>query len=320
MRMNLILPALLAGVATFATAQTAPVQTTPAPANASRPNITGVSHLAVYTSDPAATEKYYVSTLGAVKMPDPEDPKGVKYAFSATQYVEVLPLPANAGVNRMDHAAFNTVSAERMRKYLAAKGWQVPDRVTKGTDNSLWIEVKDPEGNRIQFVQQSPLARVNAPNAIGHHIIHVGFLVRDRAKEDAFYRAILGFNPYWFGGMQDNKVDWVSQQVPNGHDWLEYMLTSGPSGSGIPATISQQQLGVLDHIAIGQKSVDEAFATLKAGNRLAGVRADSSTKIGKDGKGQFNMYDPDGIRAELMNFHATEKPCCSPFTAPDPSE
>jgi hypothetical protein len=32
------------------------------------------------------------------------------------------------------------------------------------------------------------------------------------------------------------------------------------------------------------------------------------------------MYDPDGVRIELMNFHATEKPCCSPFTASDPEE
>jgi catechol 2,3-dioxygenase-like lactoylglutathione lyase family enzyme len=148
----------------------------------------------------------------------------------------------------------------------------------------------------------------------------VGFLVHSREKEDTFYRALLGFNPYWYGGMQDDKVDWVSQQVPDGHDWLEYMLTSGPSGSGIPPTISQQLLGVLDHVAIGQNSVDEAFKTLKDGGRLEGVRCDSGTKIGKDGKGQFNMYDPDGIRSELMNFKATEKPCCSPFTASDPSE
>ena len=70
---------------------------------------------------------------------------------------------------------------------------------------------------------------------------------------------------------------------------------------------------------IGQKSVEDAFKVLKAGNRLEG-RHDTAPKIGKDGKGQFNMYDPDGIRAELMNFHATEKPCCSPFTADDPAE
>ena len=309
MRSRWMLPALLLSTAVCGFSQGAAV----------RPRITGVSHLAVYTSNPAATEHYYTVTLGAEKMPDPEDPKGVKYAFSRTQFVEVLPLPADAGVNRMDHAAFNTDSAERMRRYLAAKGWAVPDHVTKGSDNSLYFEVKDPEGNRIQFVQVSPLARAETPKAIGHHLIHVGFLVHDRAKEDTFYRDLLGFKPYWYGGMQDNKIDWVSQQVPDGHDWVEYMLAAGP-GTGIPASMSQQQLGVLDHIAIGENSVDEAFKTLKDSGRLEGVRCDQSTKIGKDGKGQFNMYDPDGIRAELMNLHATEKPCCSPFTAPDPSE
>jgi catechol 2,3-dioxygenase-like lactoylglutathione lyase family enzyme len=259
--------------------------------------------------------------IGAVKMPDPENPKGVRYALSGTQFVEVLPLPsdADAGINRMDHAALNTTDAEGMRKYLAAKGWMVPAAITKGSDGSRWFAVEDPEGNKIQFVQPPAGAKVDAPNAIGHHIIHFGLLVHSREKEDTFYRDLLGFRPYWWGGMTDAKVDWVSQQVPDGHDWVEYMLSGGP-GTGIPATMSQRTLGVLDHVAIGQKSVDEAFKTLKDAGRLKGVRCDENTKIGKDGKGQFNMYDPDGIRSELMNFHATEKPCCSAFTAEDPAE
>jgi catechol 2,3-dioxygenase-like lactoylglutathione lyase family enzyme len=286
-----------------------------------RPKITGISHLAVYTSDAAATDHYYREVIGAAKEKDPENAQGVRYAFSATQFIEVLPLPPNSGVNRLDHAAFNTVNAEGMRKYLAAKGWKTPDKVVKGSDGSRWFTVLDPEGNKIEFVQPPANAKaLNAPNVIGHHIIHVGFLVRDRATEDKFYRDLLGFNPYWFGGMNPEKIDWVSQQVPDGHDWLEYMLTSGPSGWGIPANISQHQLGVLDHLSIGEVSVDVAYKTLKDGGRLEGVKNDGHTQIGKDGKGQFNLYDPDGIRLELMNFHATEKPCCSPFTAQDPAE
>jgi len=280
-----------------------------------RPKITGISHLAVYTSNPSATERYYTITVGAVKQADPENPKGVRYMLSGTQFVEVLPLPSGAGINRMDHAALNTADAEGMRKYLAAKGWQVPASVQKGSDGSRWFEIKDPEGNRLQFVQPSAGAKVDAPKAIGHRIIHVGFLVYSREKEDTLYRAILGFKPYWWGGMTEEKVDWVSQQVPDGHEWIEYMLNNAPAES-----ISQHLLGVLDHVAIGQKSVDEAYATLKSQGRLEGVQCDKGTKIGKDGKGQFNMYDPDEIRSELMNFHATEKPCCSPFTAEDPAE
>jgi len=285
-----------------------------------RPKITGISHLAIYTSDAAATEHYYTAILGAGKASDPENPKGTRYYFSADQFVEVLPLPANAGINRLDHAGFNTSDAEGMRKYLSAKGWKTPSSVMKGKDGSRWFAVTDPEGNKIEFVTLgNRLATADYPKAIGHHLIHVGFLVHSREAEDKFYRDLLGFRPYWFGGMQDNKIDWVSQQVPDGHDWLEYMVSGGP-GTGIPASMSQQTLGVLDHFAVGEVSVPDAFKKLTAENRLGTGRHDQAPKIGKDGKYQFNMYDPDGIRAELMNFKATEKPCCSPFTAEDPAE
>lgn len=311
MHLKFLIPAVFVAATLSAAAQSTPA----------RPKITGISHLAVYTSDAAATDRFYRETVGAAKLPDPENPKGVKYALSATQYVEVLPLPANAGINRLDHTAWNTVDAEGLRKYLAAKGWKTPAKVEKGTDGSRWFAVLDPEGNKVEFVQPPANAKApDAPNAIGHHIIHVGFMVHSRETEDTFYRALLGFRPYWYGGMNPEKIDWVSQQTPEGHDWLEYMLTSGPSGAGIPATMSQHQLGVLDHLSIGEVSVDVAYKTLKDGNRLTAVTNDGHTQMGKDGKGQFNMYDPDGIRLELMNFRATEKPCCSAFTADDPAE
>ena len=310
MSSRILAAAFLAAVAVAATAQN----------QVSRPKITGISHLAVYTSDPVATEHYYKDIIGAAREPDPENSDGVRYAVSATQFIEVLPLPPGSGINRLDHTAWNVSSAEGMRKYLWIQGWKTPAMVTRGADGSKWFTVLDPENNKVEFVEPSPHAKApNAPNVIGTHIIHVGIMVHDRAKEDTFYRAVLDFKPYWFGGMKDDKIDWVSQQVPDGHDWLEYMMTSGPSGSGIPATMTQHALGVLDHLSIGVKSVNEGYKVLEAGNRLGGTH-DAHTQIGKDGKGQFNLYDPDGIRLELMNFHATEKPCCSPFTAEDPAE
>ena len=303
-----VVPLLAAFAAAAAMAQSTPA----------RPRIIGISHLAVYASDPAAAEHFYTVSIGAVKMPDPENPQGVRYAISSTQFIEVLPLPAGVGVERLDHTAWNTANADGMRKYLASKGWKAPARVEKGSDGSRWFFVLDPEGNKVEFVQPAKMpAPVQAPSAIGHHIIHVGFLVHDRDAEDKFYRDLLGFRPYWWGG-RGGKVEWVSQQCPDGHDWLEYMLGSGP-GTGIPATMSQNTLGVMDHFSIGEPSVPDAFQVLQSGNRLEG-RHDPAPKIGLDGKYQLNLYDPDGTRAEIMNLHATEKPCCSAFTADDPAE
>jgi len=285
-----------------------------------RPKITGISHLAVYTSDPAATDHYYREIIGAAKLPDPENPKGVRYAFNAMQFVEVLPLPPGQGINRLDHSAYNTSDAEAMRKYLSAKAWKTPAKVEKGADGSRWFTVLDPEGNKVEFVQPPPDPKeIAAPSVIGRHLMHIGIMVHSRAVEDTFYRDLLGFRPYWFGGMVENRIDWVSQQTPDSHDWMEYMLVHDTASSGIPATISLHDLGVLDHLSIGEDSVLVAYKTLEAGNRLNGVH-DAHTQIGRDGKGQFNLYDPDGVRLELMNFHASEKPCCSPFTADDPAE
>jgi catechol 2,3-dioxygenase-like lactoylglutathione lyase family enzyme len=288
-----------------------------------RPKITGISHISVYSSDLAATDHYYSVTIGAAREADPENSQGKRYAINATQFVEVLPLPGNAGVNRLDHIGWKTDNAEAMRVYLASKSWKTPARVQRFSDGSKAFRVVDPEGNQVEFVEPPANAKaVDEPNVIGHHIIHVGFLVHSREAEDKFYKDLLGFKPYWFGGMEEGKIDWVSQQTPDSHDWLEYMLTSGPSGSGIPNNISQRSLGVLDHLSVGVVSVPDTYKKLAADDRLPKpgdkTRADKQPNIGKDGKYQFNLYDPDGIRLELMNFHATDKPCCSPFTAEDP--
>jgi hypothetical protein len=36
-------------------------------------------------------------------------------------------------------------------------------------------------------------------------------------------------------------------------------------------------------------------------------------KIGRDGKWQLNLYDPDLTRTELMEPKPVQKPCCSEF-------
>jgi catechol 2,3-dioxygenase-like lactoylglutathione lyase family enzyme len=291
-----------------------------------RPQILGISHIALYTSHPAESEHFYVHDLGLKKGPDPEHSDGVRYYVNQEQFVEVLPLPPSQGVNRLDCIAYLTSDADQTRRWLGAHGVAVPTAVQHGDDGSAWFRVKDPEGNQVEFTQPSPrllaikrtanLYSLDATEPVGRRIIHCGMLVHSRQKEDTFYRRLLGFQPYWYGGMQPGRLDWVSQQVPDGHDWLEYMLTSGPSGSGIPAMMSQQRLGVLNHFSLGVVNMEKTVTELASEDRLDNHHV--GPQLGKDGKWQFNLFDPDDTRVELMEFSPVEKPCCSEFTAANP--
>jgi catechol 2,3-dioxygenase-like lactoylglutathione lyase family enzyme len=292
---------------------------TGAQAQQSRPPITGISHISIYSADSAKSEAFYVHDLGGVKRSDPENPQGVRYYFSPTQFVEVLPLPAEHTISRLDHVAFVTTDAEALKAFMGANNIVVPAKVEKGEDGSRWFDVQDPEGNKVEFVQ--PPARpssVSSASAISDHIIHVGYMVHNRTAEDAFYRTVLGFRPYWYGGNTATAISWISQQVPNGTDWIEYMMVQGPETKGIPSTMVAAQLGSMDHFSLGVHDMKKTAEILYSGDRIP-ERA-SGPKIGRDGKWQYNLFDPDGTRAETMEFQAAGKPCCSDFTASSPTK
>jgi catechol 2,3-dioxygenase-like lactoylglutathione lyase family enzyme len=288
-----------------------------------RPAITGISHMCVYAADPAASDRFYARGLGAARGPDPQDPAGSRYYFSPTQFVEVLPLPAGHTISRMNCVAFTTSNASALRDFLQSHAVaEVSDLKTEpgpgpGHGHDRWFTVRDPEGNLVEFLQPGDVALTLSGAPISNRIIHVGFLVHNKSAEDKFYRDLLGFRPYWYGAMQPGKVDWISQQVPDGHDWLEYMMVG--DGSDTPADrVDARQLGVLNHFSLGVPNMEAAVTTLLREDRLS-PRHDGP-QMGKDGKWQANLYDPDGTRVELMEFQPVVAPCCSAFTAESPTK
>lgn len=291
-----------------------------AQAQNTRPKITGISHMAVYTSDPAGAEHFYAEELGAAKEPDPEDPRGTIYRFSEQQFVEVLPLPSQHSVSRLDHVAFDTTDADALHGYLVAHQYRDVDSVKTASDGSKWFFTRDPEGNRVQFFQSAVHPFHATENLVSPRIIHVGFLVKDRAVEDRFYRDLLGFRPYWYGAMHPGKLDWVSQQVPDGHDWLEYMMTGPESDSPDANKVDARQLGVMNHFSLGVPNMEKAVTRLYVEDVLRFSPRHDGPTMGKDGKWQANLYDPDGTRVELMEFQPVMKPCCSDFTAASPAD
>jgi lactoylglutathione lyase len=125
---------------------------------------------------------------------------------------------------------------------------------------------------------------------ISDRILHVGVTVADQAAADKFYKDILGFSEIWRGGRDEATLNWINMKVPDGTDYLEYMLvTSKPT---------RQQLGTLHHVALLVPDIQKALETAR--ERSSDGASVRSPQVGRNRRWQLNLFDPDGSRAELM--------------------
>jgi lactoylglutathione lyase len=281
-----------------------------APGEVERPPIVGLAHVGLFVSDISKADEFYGHVLGFAHFSLDKPSGGLMlnyYKVNDRQYIEIYP-GLQGDADRLSHVAFETTDAPKLRDYLASKGIKVPAALKPGLDKNLSFMIDDPEGRRIEFVQYMPGSLHSSKNGtllpdtrVSAHMIHAGFVVHDRAVEDRFYKGILGFAVMWYGGKENGEVNWVDMRVPDGDDWLEYMLrVNNPS----PKT-----RGVMNHLALGVKSIQPAYQTvLKHGGKPP-----EPPKVGRDGKWQLNLYDPDPTRVELMEFKPAQTPCCSPM-------
>ncbi|HTQ54079.1 MAG TPA: VOC family protein [Bryobacteraceae bacterium] len=276
-----------------------------------RPPIVGVAHIGLKTNDMAAARQFYGHVLGFAEPFTLNKPTGglmlTYFKVNDHQYIEVFPELKSETEDRLSHIAFETTNIEQLRDYLASKGVTVPEKLKPGLDGNLSMMLKDPDGHNVEFVEYRPgslhsrnFGKFLPATRVSERIIHVGVTVADRGAADRFYRDILGFREFWHGGMRDDRTDWVDMRVPEGTDWLEYMLNvHNPS----PRT-----LGVMNHLALGVPDIQAGYRAVVA----RGLNPEKP-KIGRDGKWQLNLYDPNFTRAELMEPKPVEKPCCSPM-------
>jgi catechol 2,3-dioxygenase-like lactoylglutathione lyase family enzyme len=304
-----------AGALTFLLASIAVAQPSEAALVPKRPPIVGVSHIALRTDNLDAARKFYGDVLGfqepfTYSNPPEEGGQFLLTYFKVNdhQYVEVFPELKDPKQDRLSHISFETTDAQGLRDYLAAKGVKVPEKLEPMGDGNRGFDVSDPDGHVVEFVEYRPgslhtkaFGKFLPTTRISQRIIHVGVVVNDRTASDHFYKDILGFKEIWHGGMKDSDTDWVDMRVPDGTDWLEYMLNvHNPD---------PQELGVMHHFALGVPNVKAEYKTTLS----RGYKATEEPQIGRDGKWQFNMYDPNFTRVELMEPKPVEKPCCSPM-------
>ncbi|HET7102241.1 MAG TPA: VOC family protein, partial [Terriglobia bacterium] len=223
-----------------------------ADAAVTRPPILGIAHIALRARDAAEARNFFARVLGFDELPLEETAKGkMRYTYfkvSDDQYIEVSPTLSSPTEDRLIHIAYRTPDARGLRRYLASQGVAVPTKLRKDPEGDLSFSLEDPAGHTVEFIQYMPgsvesrnFGKFLSSKRTSRQMIHAGETVAGRAAASHFYGGILGYRLMWEGGMTDTRTDWVDMVVPNGSNWLEFMLNVHHP--------SPRALGVMNHFS-----------------------------------------------------------------------
>jgi lactoylglutathione lyase len=293
---------------------------TAAAADIPRPKITGVAHIALYTRDMDKARQFYKDLLG---YEEPFSLKNDDGTLSLTfikindrQYVELFP-EQEAGSDRLHHIAIEVNDAEAARRYLASKGVAVPDKVNKVRIGNLSFNVKDPDGHTVEIVQYMPDGRsmrhkgeAMSGKRISDRMMHVGIVVNSLEPAMRFYRDILGFEEIWRGSRDNKVLNWVNMKVPDGEDYVEFMLHDP-----LPPP---DKRGSAHHICLAVPDMGKAAAILKPRAEALNYTRPLEIRTGINRRRQLNLFDDDGTRTELMEPHTLDGKPAESSTAPPP--
>jgi lactoylglutathione lyase len=99
-------------------------------------------------------------------------------------------------------------------------------------------------------------------------------------------------------------------RVPDGDDYLEFMLYAGP--------LDSEQMGVKNHVCLLTPDIQKAVASLQMRPARKNYSKAIEIKVGVNGKRQANLFDPDGTRIELMEPNTGDGKPAPSSTAPPP--
>jgi lactoylglutathione lyase len=289
-------------------------------AAAERPRILGLAHVAVAVSDVEQARAFYGGILGFAEPFLLRNADGslsmTFYKINEDQYVEVFP-GLDASPDRLRHIAFHTDNVEALRAYLASRGIQVPDRVPKGRIGNSNFTIKDPDGHLVEFVQYEPdgwtrreKGKHLGANRVSTRLLHAGILVGNIEAANAFYGETLGFRETWRGSRDGKTLDWVNMRVPDGDDYIEYMLYTK-----MPAPNAR---GVQHHICLEVPDGKQALDALEKNPNRKTYTRPLEPRTGTNRRWQLNLYDADGTRTELMEPRTVDGIAPPSATAPPP--
>jgi len=258
-----------------------------------RPPVLGVAHVRLLASDLAKARQFYGGVLGLPEVPQSAGSVAI-FRVNDRQHVIVrTPLPADRD-DRFVDVAFETSDLGAMKRHLASKAIEARDANDAGEGQGQAIETEDADHHRVRLIQLTtgPLQDGGADRRLSRRILHIGLTIRDAVAADRFYKDALGFSEIWRGGRPEGAINWINMRVPEGTDYLEYMLTA--------AEPNRRQLGTAHHIALLVPDIQAALEAVRARTTDADANHRAVPQIGVNRRWQLNVYDPDGTRVEFM--------------------
>jgi catechol 2,3-dioxygenase-like lactoylglutathione lyase family enzyme len=267
-----------------------------------RPKILGIAHMALYVSDLAKAREFWTDFLGYQEVfhLNRKDSTEVRIAFikiNDYQYIELFAEKPRQPDLMLNHISVFTDNADAMRDYLASKGVKVPEKVGKGQTGNKNYNITDPDDTIVEIVEYMPdswtareKGKFMPDTRISTHIPHVGVNIGSLSAANAFYHDILGFNEIWRGGA-GTSLSWTNLQVPDGKDYIEFML-HGP-------TLDASKNGARNHICLVVDNCERASQILKSRPASKDFKMED-VKVGVNRKRQQNLFDADGTRVEIM--------------------
>ncbi len=188
------------------------------------------------------------------------------------QYIELFP-EKTADTDRLLHISIEVEDAEAMRGYLRSKGVRGPDKVAKGRIKNSNFMVTDPDGHLVEdgFSMQANgkfMGENKAGPRISRRISHLGIVVGALEPAMKFYGGILGFQEIWRGSKDGKVLSWVNMKVPEGDDYLEFMLYDK-----MP---DLKSLGTLHHICLEVPDIEKTKIGFRPYRSLSGTTSAGS--------------------------------------------
>lgn len=264
-----------------------------------RPRITGVAGMHIRVSDMERSLDHYQGWLGLGRAFEERLANGNRVLYLTLDPTHYIAL--ESGLDPKDDRfvahALLTRDVEQAHAFFRKRNVAGLSAVGPHPTGARAFRFRNPDQQLVEMLEFRDDSRLfegmPAPDCVSTRFSHVGFLVGSISRANAFYQELLGFREIWRGaGANAEHLAWVNMEVPDGREYIEYMLYKT-----MPAP---DRRGTVNHGCLWVDDLDASLRRLAAKHGSQHYGRDLPVIYGRNDRRLCNLYDPDGTRVELM--------------------